>query len=492
MSLIDITNLTFCYDGSYDNIFENVSLRLDTDWKLGFTGRNGRGKTTFLHLLMGDYEYRGSISSPVAFDYFPFAVPQDAENTVNAVLAIRPELELWKLQRELSLLEVPEEVLYRPFTTLSNGERTKVLLAALFSGDSKFLLIDEPTNHLDANARETVGRYLNSKKGFILVSHDRMLLDNCVDHILSINKADIEIQKGNFSSWQHNREMQDSFEAAENERLKKDVKRLSDAAKRTAKWSDDVEKSKYGTLNSGIKPDRGFIGHKSAKMMKRAKSVQARQQKAIEEKSTLLKNVETADSLSIKALEYHAANLVDIGGLAIFYDDKLVCENINLSVNRGDCIALTGKNGCGKSSILKLLTGENIRHQGNVSVGSGLVVSYVPQDTSFLSGSLKEFAEESNIDESLFKTILRKLDFSRTQFEKDMQDFSGGQKKKVLIAKSLCERAHLYIWDEPLNFIDVLSRIQIENMILEFKPTMLFVEHDRAFTDIVATKRVEM
>ena len=157
---------------------------------------------------------------------------------------------------------------------------------------------------------------------------------------------------------------------------------------------------------------------------------------------------------------------------------------------QGERIALTGRNGSGKSSLLKLLTGISLAHTGTISIGSGLVISYVPQDTSYLKGTLSDFAEENQIDESLFKAILRKMDLERIQFEKDMADFSGGQKKKVLIAKSLCEQAHLYIWDEPLNFIDVYSRIQIEQLIKEFSPTMIFVEHDRAFRDAIATKTV--
>ena len=116
----------------------------------------------------------------------------------------------------------------------------------------------------------------------------------------------------------------------------------------------------------------------------------------------------------------------------------------------------------------------------------------MPQDTSFLRGDLKGFARERDIDESLFKAILRKLDFSRVQFEKDMADFSAGQKKKVLIAASLCEKAHLHVWDEPMNYIDVYSRMQIEELILRSAPTLLFVEHDRAFCGKVATATVEL
>lgn len=488
MSLINISNLTFCYDGSYDNVFENVSFQIDTDWKLGFTGRNGRGKTTFLNLLMNKHEYSGTISSSVVFEYFPSEVIDKNHNTLKVIDSLCGDYELWQLNKELSQLGVSEDVLYRPFETLSNGEQTKVLLAALFLKKNSFLLIDEPTNHLDVMGRKIVSNYLKKKKGFILVSHDRTFLDNCIDHILSINKTNIEIQKGNFSSWLRNKEMQDNCERAENQKLKKDIQRLSIAAKRTTTWSDKVEKNKIGTSVF----DRGYIGHKAAKMMKRSKTIEARQHKAIDEKSRLLKNIETADSLSIKPVDYHKNNLINVSDLSIFYGDKRVCESVNFTVNSGERIALCGKNGCGKSSIFKLLIGENIAFSGSLKIGNNLVISYISQDTSFLRGNLKVFAASHNIDESLFKTILRKLDFSRVQFQKDLRDFSEGQKKKVLIAKSLSEQAHLYIWDEPLNYIDVLSRMQVESLILKHQPTMLFVEHDSSFMNVIATKHINL
>lgn len=490
MSLINISNLTFAYDGSYDYIFENVSFQIDTDWKLGFTGRNGRGKTTFLQLLKGKYEYRGKISASVDFDYFPFEVPKPEENVSNVILNICPDAASWEVRKELSLLAVAEDVLDRPFSTLSQGEQTKVLLAALFLKTNNFLLIDEPTNHLDMEGRKVVGDYLNRKKGFILVSHDRAFLDQCIDHILVINKTNIEIQKGNFASWWYNKEITDQYEMSENEKLQKEIKQLSSAVQRTAKWSDKVEKAKKGTLNSGVKPDKGYVGHKAAKMMKRSKALEVRQKKSMEEKEKLLKNVETAESLAIKPVFYPKDRMAEVNDLEIFYGDKKVCRGVNFTVNRGDRLVLSGKNGCGKSSLLKLLLGESIVYKGRIWLGSNLVISYISQDTSFLEGDLRDFARENKIEESLFKTILRKLDFSRLQFEKDIRTFSAGQKKKVMLAKSLCQEANLYIWDEPLNYIDVLSRIQIQELILKYKPTMILVEHDQAFVEAVATKVV--
>ena len=280
--------------------------------------------------------------------------------------------------------------------------------------------------------------------------------------------------------------MQDNYELAENQKLKKEIKRLDKAAKRTADWSDKKEKSK----NDIDVPDRGFVSHKAAKMMKRSKSMEARRYSAIEEKSSLLKNIESPDLLQIKPRQYHSSRLVTFDKVSLFYGEKKVCDNVNFTIEQGDRIALRGKNGSGKSSILKLICGENLSFTGNFQRSSNLVISYVSQDTSFLKGNLSDFAKESGIDESQCKAILRKMDFSRVQFEKDMRDFSGGQKKKVLIARSLCESAHLYIWDEPLNFIDVLSRIQIEELLLSCNPTLLFVEHDKTFTETIATDTI--
>lgn len=492
MSLIDVVDLTFAYEGSYDEVFSHVSFQIDTDWKLGFIGRNGRGKTTFLNLLLGKYEYQGTISSCVEFGYFPYEVTDKSRMAYEILLEISPQSEDWEMIRELNLLKVEVEALYRPFSTLSYGEQTKMLLAALFLGENRFLLIDEPTNHLDTDSRKLTANYLKRKKGFILVSHDRQFLDACIDHVLSINRKNIQVQKGNFSSWYANKEAEDQSEMERNERLRSEVKRLRAAARQSGEWSDKVERSKKGQKVAGLRPDRGFIGHKAAKMMKRSKTLEKRQSKAIEEKAGLLKNIDAAEDLKLHAENYHSDRVAELRDVGLFYDNKKVCEGVNFEVRRGERICLAGKNGCGKSSVLKLILGEEIAYTGTFERGVGLKISYVPQDASWVQGNLREFAEEFDINESLFKTILRKMGMEREQFEKDMSNYSAGQKKKVLLAKSLCEQAHFYIWDEPFNYIDVLSRIQIEDLLLKYEPTMIFVEHDEVFQKKVATKIVNI
>lgn len=187
MALIDVVDLSFAYEGSYDNVFEHVSFQIDTDWKLGFVGRNGRGKTTFLNLLLGNYEYQGRISSNMEFAYFPYEAKDKRRMTIEILEEICPGFEQWRIYRELNLLEVAAEVLFRPFETLSHGERTKVMLAVLFAGEDRFLLIDEPTNHLDMESITALNNGMIKFPGVILFSsRDHQIVQTTANRIMEI------------------------------------------------------------------------------------------------------------------------------------------------------------------------------------------------------------------------------------------------------------------------------------------------------------------
>ena len=492
MSLISVNNLTFRYDGSYNNIFENVSFNIDTDWKLGLIGRNGKGKTTFLKLLQGKLEYTGIISKSIDVDYFPFEITNKDKMSIEIVNEIAPNVEDWEIIKELNLLNADAEILYRNFNLLSGGEQVKILLISLFLKGNNFLLIDEPTNHLDIETRKHLVNYLEKKKGFILVSHDRNFLDKVVDHIISINNTNIEIQQGNYSSWKENKDRQDNFEMTQNVKLQKDIERLETASKNTAKWSNEIEKTKSKKYNPESTIDRGYIGHKSAKMMKKSKNLKQRIEKSIDEKTNLLKNIDKNENLKIIPLESKKNPLILVNNLQIKYGEKAIFKPISFEVVNGDRIAIIGKNGVGKSSILKLIIGRQIEYNGEFKIASDLKISYVSQSTDDLKGSLKNYIQENGIDESIFKAMLSKMGFSKLDFDTFVQDMSEGQKKKILIAKSISEQANIYIWDEPLNYIDILTRIQIEEAILNYKPTLVFVEHDETFIEKVATKIINL
>ncbi len=550
MSLLQISELTFCYEGSFDNIFEDMSFSVDTDWKLGFIGRNGKGKTTLLKLLLGRYDYSGSITTDKVFDYFPYQIAEsEMDKTVDELSEEwKPGVENWRIICEINSLGVDPEILYRPIRTLSHGERTKAMLAVLFSGENEFLLVDEPTNHLDKNGREIVKKYLNTKKGFILVSHDRDLLDAVCDHMLILNKSSVEVVSGNFTSWWENKQRADAFAIAENEKHMKEISKLRAAADRSGRWADKNENTKIGydpiKEHDRCISTRAYIGAKTKKMQSRVKSFEKRIDREIEEKEGLLNDIEKVDDLKLIPLSHHKKCLVECKNFSLGYKSfektKNVLEDITFQLMQGDILFLNGENGCGKSTLIKaiisnisnkqenhqeiydviqsgetgdmpqggetgnlLLDGEagdmlqggetgNMVTSGKLETASGLVISYISQNTSHLKGTLKEYAQSRDLDYSLFLTLLRKLDMGRTQFEKNIEEYSEGQKKKVLIAASLLTSAHLYIWDEPLNYIDVFSRMQIEKLIESFRPTMIIVEHDVRFREKLATKVLDI
>ena len=492
MSTIKIENLNFSYYGYVNPVFENVSFSFDTNWKIGLIGRNGIGKSTLFKLLLNQETYQGKISQDVDFIKFPPNLSDTSKLGIELYKELISDEEEWRLFRELNLLNVDENLVYRGFETLSLGEQTKILLAILFTREDGFLLIDEPTNHLDMDGRKIVSEYLKSKKGFLLISHDRDFLDGCINHVISLNRNSIDVQSGNFTSWYENKLMKDQFEISQNEKLRKDIKRLKEAARQSQIWSDKIENTKNAVKVSGVKPDKGHIGHQSAKMMKKSKNLEHRQNKAIEEKQNLLKDIEIKESLLLHTLDYHKNPLISVRNLSLCYGERQILSDVSFDIKQGDIVAIYGGNGSGKSSLIKILLGLNHEYSGDVKLASNLKISYIPQDTSNLTGSLNEYIKSQGVDETLCKTILRKLDFARELFETDMKNYSDGQKKKVLIAVSLSKPAHIFVWDEPLNYIDVISRIQIEEIIKEAKPTLIFVEHDKRFVEDIANKTIRL
>ncbi len=507
MAQIKVNDLTFSYEGSFDDVLSDVNFSIDTDWKLGLIGRNGKGKTTLLNLLLGKYEpTKGNISSGMRFDYFPYDVSEEEllKTADELIGKWKPEAESWQVMVQMNQIGMDAECLYRPFNTLSFGERTRVMLAVLFAVEGEFLLIDEPTNHLDSQARELVKTYLAKKKGFILVSHDRDLLDAVCDHVLVLNRKTIEVQTGNFSSWWENKERADAFAKAENEKHIKEIGKLKAAADRADRWAEKNEGTKIGfdptKEHDRCMDTRAYIGAKTKKMQSRVKNFEHRIEREIEEKEGLLQDIEKEINLKVMPLKHHKDVLILARDLSLQYSDaeSPLFEGMRFQIKQGDRVVLRGDNGCGKSSIIKAILQkanpaerisgcEKLITNGILDVASGLKISYINQDTSFLSGNLKDYCKACGFEESLFLAILNQLDFSAVQFSKNMEEFSEGQKKKVLIAASLITPAHLYIWDEPLNYIDVFSRMQIEKLILDFKPTMLIVEHDVRFQEKVAT-----
>jgi len=496
MGTIQIENVSFRYDQMVENLFDSLNLKIDESWKLGLIGRNGRGKTTLLKLLMGQLDYSGKVVSNLNFYYYPQTVVDKNVPTIEVVknLAHLEDYDLWKIEIELDKLQVNSEVLQQEFSTLSPGERTKVLLAILFIDESGFQLIDEPTNHLDIEGRKIVSDYLKSKKGFIVISHDKSFLNPVIDHVISINRADVDVYKGNFDTWQENKERQDQSEMNQKDQLKKDIHRLHETAVKRENWSDQAEAQKNKKhYTEKVNLDKGFLGHKSAKMMKKAKTAVNRANKAVEEKQSLLKNIEIEEPITLNYEEIKHPNIfVTVDNLQLQHEDIKTPE-VNFELKRDQVLAVLGPNGIGKTTIFKQILGlpQPFTQTGDIHLANNLKISYLRQDNE-LVGNIKQLAIAKKIEPEMVYSNLRKLGFERYLFEQPVENMSQGQRRKVALAISLSEPANLYFWDEPLNYLDVITRQQIIDAIKKQHPTMLLIDHDQDLIDAVATKKVEL
>ncbi len=497
MSKIEIKNLTFSYDNQRSLLFDRATLNIDTTWKLGLIGRNGRGKTTLLNILQKKLPFQGQVNHQQEFLYFPQTL-KSKERLTYDVLNDVAVFELWEIERELNLMETDSEILWRPFDTLSGGEKTKVLLALLFIDDQHFPLIDEPTNHLDVVGRKQVAAYLKKKnQGFIVISHDRGFIDEVVDHVLAIEKSQLELYQGNYSVYEEQKRLKDAFEIGQNEKIKKEVTRLKKTAAEKAEWSrsreGDKTKRSIGFIDTeNRRVNRGAVGADAARTMKRSKAIVNRMETQINEKEKLLKDIESIDPLTIKVKETHHKRLLEVDKLQLGYEEMLFAP-IHFSIEQNQCIALTGPNGIGKSSFIKYLLdkfdGVAI---GEVKRPHGLTISYVRQNYEDNRGTLSEFAEKNQVDYQAFLNNLRKLGMEREVFDNKIEQMSMGQRKKVELAKSLSQEAELYIWDEPLNYLDVFNQEQLEQLILENKPAMLIIDHDQRFLNKIASQVVTL
>ena len=494
MSNIQIRNLTFGYDLQGINLFEETDVTIDSSWKLGLVGRNGRGKTTFLKLLLGQLPYKGRITYQESFRYFPQPIA-DKKQLTFTVLETMADFEQWQIEKELNLLKVDPDVLWRQFDTLSGGEQTKVLLALLFVDDVHFPLIDEPTNHLDIVGRQQVADYLKAKKqGFIVVSHDRLFIDEVVDHILSIERSQIVLYQGNFSVYEDQKKQRDAYELEQNEKLQKEIERLKQTAREKAAWSKEREGDKYGKPNqkgSGSIGDTGFIGARAARTMKRSKAIEHRLEGQIEEKEGLLKDIEQTELLRLKFEPTYHKRLIEVNNLQLSYDGRPLFKPITFQLNKGDRLAIIGPNGSGKSSLLAYLLGHfKGKVTGEIVRPDRLTISLVRQNYEDNKGTLQAFAKEQQLDYQQLLMNLRQLGTDRFVFENRIEDMSMGQRKRVEMAKSLVTPAELFLWDEPLNYLDVFNQEQLEQAIQAENPTMVIIEHDEVFIERVATKKI--
>lgn len=521
MSKIIISEMSYHYLKYYNPIFSGVNLTIDTNWKLGLIGRNGRGKTTLLKLIQGELQPdKGQIVKSIDVEYFPYnnsstyittidVIKENIgglktmENRMDEIIqhedkeSFHEYMEILDkyinihgfemeamIKKELQLMNLDEELLDRDFCLLSGGERTKMMIIALFLKNNAFIVLDEPTDHLDSEGKSNIIEYLKKKKGFIVVSHDKTLLDESVDHILSINKSNISLEKGNYSTWKKNSDMKETFEFRTKAKLEREIASLENNAGEKRKWANIAEETK----NNHDKFERSS-GSRGAQFMKHAKRCEEQANKSLKYKKNLLKNYEQVQELDIKESIQEEGFLIQVKNLTFGYGKKLLFNKVSLEISRGDCIWLRGGNGAGKSTLLKIISGD-IKVE-NIFKADDLGISQVFQEPLWQKGLVKEYIEEKKTMES-FLRICSILDLDEKMLKRPIETLSKGEQRKVDVARALTKESSMLLLDEPLNYMDRLFREQLERALEQYTGTMIFVEHEEEFGQNLANRIISI
>ena len=503
MSTIICRRLAFGYPGAEGDVFEDLDLAIDTGWRSALVGRNGRGKTTLLKLIHGELDAeRGAIEASARTSYFPqqvantqdraYDVVKDAiapfrrwEAEMDALLTAGDEAALARygqlqeayeeaggylidagIEAELAALAVDVATWQRPFSSLSGGEQTRCLLAGLFASDAQasgadaFALIDEPTNHLDGDGRRALAAYLRTKPGFLLVSHDRAFLDACCDHVVALNRDTVDVERTSFSAWRERFRQRLQRQRAENAALRREIDRLGEIAadRRAGALKREREMPAHA--------DKGFVSNRAKRQMRRALAAERRAETAAHERRETLADVEKDRRLKLTVAKGAPGRLVVANNLSVWRGGAPVFAEVSFTVAPGDRVAVVGANGSGKTTLLEQIESGPHRQSGSLSKPGHVTISRTFQHPQWRSGSLREHLGESGLDEPRFRQVMAALGVSGRTLEARLEDLSHGQRKKVDLARSFLADAQLLLWDEPLNFIDIDAREQIEDVLL--------------------------
>lgn len=481
MSTITISNLSFAYPGQAP-LFDHVNLTLDSSWRLGLLGRNGRGKTTLLKLLLGELSGQGTVNFPLTPSFFPVTV-SDPTAFAGEAVGMGDNLPQWQLERELAQLDCDPAVLWQPFETLSGGEQTKVLLARAFADPRRFVLLDEPTNHLDAAARAQVAAYLQQKRqGYIVTSHDRGFLDQVVDHVLVIEAQQLTLMNGDFSTYHREKARRDQAAISQNQQLKQEIASLRQTAAQKRAWAGKAEAKKDHAAHG----DRGFLGTKAAKMMKRSTTLTNRLEARAQEKEGLLANVEEVVPLTINYQAPVEERVLAARDLTTApYPGGPQTPALNLELKRGQQVILAGRNGVGKTTLLNQVAATIQTHQATpqLQFSAHLRVATLPQVLTMPHLPLEAYAKDQGVDKGELFNLLHKLGVPRATFTQCADELSAGQQRKLALAVCLATPAHLYLLDEPFNYLDAENQDQLVELIRRERPTMIIVEHDQTLIE---------
>ena len=517
MILLQVNQLCKYYGA--DIVLSNIKLEVQTRDRIALVGRNGAGKSTLLKIISGNLSYdSGDIIKPkdVKIGYLAqdtglesdlsiweemlsvFAELRQQEQTLRTLEQqmsnpdmIQNETEYQKIlkvydelqvdfkdkggyQFEADIRSVLHGLNFQSFDyntkifSLSGGQKTRLALGKLLLSKPDILILDEPTNHLDIDTLSWLEQYLQGYDGAILiVSHDRYFLDKVVNQVYEISRKEISKFPGNYSSY-----------------LDKKAENYEREMKQFEKQQDEVAKL------------QDFIQRNLARAST-TKQAQSRRKKLerMELMDRPLGNEKSA-SFGFDIEKQSGNEVLHINSLSIGYENETVSNDISFNLKKGDSIALVGPNGIGKSTLLKTIMNKLSPIKGDIQYGTNVMIGYYDQQQAELTSNkrvLNELWDEYPLKpEKDIRTVLGNFLFSGDDVLKIVSTLSGGEKARLALAKLMMQKANLLILDEPTNHLDLDSKEILENALLDYPGTILFVSHDRYFINRIASKVVEL
>ena len=491
------------YYGS-NHVIRGVTMEIYKGEKIGLLGKNGSGKTTLFKIITDAEPYDGgSISKaagkkveilaqiPVFADdvtvgdilrssFAEVSEIYDAMKKIEgdgtpSVLArygkLMEEYERlggydvdFKLEKICNGMNIGEDMKGSRFNLLSGGEKTRVNLARILLRDCDILLLDEPTNHLDLASLKWLEGFLRDFHGTVVViSHDRAFLDNVISRIIYIEEGKAQFYSGNYTWFAEERQRRYTTQLEQHERQQKEIKRLEERAK----WF--LEQDKYTTKH--------HVMYSRIKHIEKSK---------VEKPVTSKKLTEDFNSGG-----YAAKEIVSFDSVYKAYGEKVLLDNVNLSIGRNERIALIGANGCGKTTLLKLILGEEACDSGLVKVSSNVKAAYMSQIILFDDENatvLETLRNAVGLPEDKIRSILSRFNFRATDVMKKVRNLSGGEKSRLKLCLLMQNSANFLILDEPTNHLDIESKEWIEDAVADWDRNMLFISHDRYFLNKFASK----
>jgi len=503
-----------------NKVLEDISFEIQTGDRVGLLGRNGSGKTTIFKIISKLENHDGgslSIRKGAAIGYldqipeYPrhYKVKDVLNEAFNNLLEVKEKLrglegemanlqgekldKIMKIYGELQLvyengggyeieekiskictgLKINEEFKERDFYTLSGGEKTTVILGKILLSGPDILLLDEPTNHLDIDSVEWLEEFLREYKGTVLiVSHDRYFLDAVVGKIVEIDGGKSEIYHGNYSYYTAEKETRLNQQLEDYKSQQKKIKAMEEAIKRFKDW--------------GNRGDNASMFKKAVNMQKRIDRMEK-----IDKPSVEKPNIELDFSTGARS----GKDVIEVKGLKKGFDDKIILENLDFYVRYGEKVAILGKNGCGKSTLIKILLNEMNKDEGEVRIGSGVAIGYLNQEIEFNNKEktiLETFRDDYPVSEGQARGLLARFLFYADDVFKKVKNLSGGEKVRLKLCQLMHQDINLLVLDEPTNHLDIDSREILEMALCEFDGTIVFISHDRYFINKIADRIAEI